>query len=112
MRETAFDHVFTPITVIKVRLPNGEYTTVIEEGDPILGKLVIVTAREAEQAAARGVKADWIGKLPLGTPVSEGQEFRVTGLTMDLAWTESIRVTGDLKGDRINRRFAAVDAAL
>ncbi len=112
MRLQAFDHTFTPVTFARIRQPNGEYVVVPQEGTPVMGKLVIATARAAEEAAAKGVKADWIGKVPLGTPIVEGQQFRVTGVTADVGWTETVTVTGDLKGDRINRRFAAMDTDL
>jgi hypothetical protein len=112
MRVAAFDHTFTPITLTKVRQPNGEYVTVSQEGTPFQGKLVAAGVKAAEEAAARGFKADWIGKVPLDQAVSEGQRFRVTGIRGNTEWTETVENTGDLKGDRINRRFAAVDVEL
>ena len=113
MRVAAFDHVFTPITFTRIRQPNGEYEVVPQEGTVVRGKLTIASVRAAEVAAAQGIKAEYVAKLPLGTPAVEGQQFRVTGQTAGVAWTRTVAVTGDLGLlGKVNRRLAAVDVDL
>nr|MBA2459000.1 hypothetical protein [Gemmatimonadales bacterium] len=79
------------------------------------------STRAAEVAAARGIKAEYVAKLPLGTSVVEGQRFRVTGETageeftgvVGDEWTRTIALTGDLGLlGKVNRRLAAVDVDL
>jgi hypothetical protein len=118
MRVAAFDHtaVLTPSTEPgaehSVRLPNGEYERVPVEGLTMVGKLTRPSLRAAEQAAALGVKADGVWKAELGTVIPRGTTLTVSGSTADVAWERAVKVTAQLRGDRINARFAVEDVAL
>jgi hypothetical protein len=118
MRVAAFDHtaVLTPSTEPgtegSVRWPNGEYERVPVAGITMAGKLTRPSLRAAEQAAAIGVKADGVWKAELGTVIPRGTTLTVRGTTADVAWERTVRVTAQLRGDRINARFAVEDVAL
>ena len=110
--QEGFDHTVTTTAQQRVELPNGE-----TEWGPLvptvrLGLLTRPSLRAREQAAAQGVTIHGVLKLPLDGRLPVGTEATVTGTTADVAWTRRVRVTGSLRGDRINSRYAVEDIAL
>lgn len=79
---------------------------------PFPGLMVPVSAAAAEKAAARGIVAQWVLQLPVGTLVKPGLTATVERATVDETWTREIEITGVEPPLGVHVHCTAVDVLL
>lgn len=116
IQEAGLRHTAVPVTKTAERLPNGEYVITWVEGPEVCALFVVAGQAALEQAAARGVAATGILKLPRGTRPDVGQYYKVRGTVPGSceAWERTLKVTADLSEDteRIIRRVMVQETVL
>lgn len=116
MQEAGLRHRATPVTRTVVRQPNGEYVVTWVPGIETCALFVVGNSDTLEIAAAHGVAATGILKLPRGTRPDVGQHYIVRGTLLGTCepWERTLKVTADLSEDteRVVRRLLVVETVL
>lgn len=111
--EAGLRHTAQLGTTVTVRWDNGEETTTIEFGPEVPCRLTVLGTRQAEIAAAQGVKAQWNVVFEQGTDVVIGQQAMIRGETDGAEWQRLVEITADLGlAGRVHRLTTATDLEL
>ena len=108
LRHTA--QIGTKTTVV---LPNNEVVETWVFGAEIPCRMKVIGTRQAEIAAAQGVKAQWSLVFKQSQTIGIGQKVVVSGERDGLTWSRTVEITADLGlAGRIHRQTTAVDTEL
>lgn len=111
--EAGLRHTAQLGTTVVTELPNGEEVETTTFAAEIPCRLRVIGTRQAELAAAQGVKAQWSLVFKQATDVVIGQQALVRGETDGTDWQRLVEITADLGlAGRIHRLTTAVDVDL
>jgi hypothetical protein len=111
--EAGLRHTAQLGTVTTVRQPNGEEVQTWTFSDPIPCRMKVIGTRQAQIAAAQGVKAQWSLVFKSNQTIGIGQKVVVSGERDGVIWARTVEITADLGlTGRVHRQTTAIDVEL